>query len=129
MRPAALLLFSLTGALTLLTLAAPLFAERKVVAYVPNWIDLESFAETIDYAKLTHVNVAFENPTDAEGGLSFSSKNAALIAKARARGVKVLISIGGGAASGDKTMQAWKSAPRAAANRASTPTSSPSAGK
>ena len=106
MRNAAFLSSLLAGVLTLLTLAAPLFAQRKVVAYVPNWIDLKTFSETIEYAKLTHINVAFENPTDAEGGMSFSSKNAALIARARANNVKVLISIGGGAASGNKTLQA-----------------------
>ena len=85
--------------------ASPLAAQDKVVAYVPNWINLESFAETIDYTKLTHINVAFENPTDASGSLSFNDKNAVLIAKAHASNVKVLVSIGGGSASSDKTMQ------------------------
>jgi len=44
-------------------LAQCLHAQPKVVAYVPNWIELAAFAETIDYAKLTHNNVAFENST------------------------------------------------------------------
>ena len=57
-------------------------AQKKVVAYVPNWIDLPAFAQGIDYAKLTHINIAFENPTNAAGDLSFSRKNSALIAKA-----------------------------------------------
>ena len=96
----------LAGVLAFLTLAAPLLAQRKVVAYVPNWIDLKTFAETIDYAKLTHINIAFENPVNAEGDLSFNAGNTALIAKARANRVKVLISIGGGGASGDKALQA-----------------------
>lgn len=78
----------------------------KVVAYVPNWIDLAAFVETIDYAKITHINIAFENPTNAEGDLSFDRKNETLIAKARANNVKVLISIGGGSASGDKMLLA-----------------------
>ncbi len=81
-------------------------AQKKVVAYVPNWIDLPVFTQSIDYAKLTHINIAFENPTNAEGNLSFSRKNTALIAKARTNQVKVLISIGGGAASGDKKLEA-----------------------
>lgn len=79
-------------------------AQKTIVAYVPNWVDLNSFSETIDYAKLTHINIAFENPTNAEGDLSFNTKNPVLIAKAQTNGVKVLISIGGGSASGSKTL-------------------------
>ena len=80
-------------------LAAAARAQSRVVAYVPNWVELQSFSETIDYAKLTHINIAFENPTNAEGDLSFNRKNPVLIQKARTNGVKILISIGGGAAS------------------------------
>lgn len=79
-------------------------AERRVVAYVPNWVDLNSFSETIDCAKLTHINIAFENPTNAEGDLSFNKKNSVLMARAQTNGVKVLISIGGGSASGNQTL-------------------------
>ena len=68
----------------------------------PNWIDLDRFAETIDYAKLTHINVAFENPRNAAGDMSFDRKDSELIAKAHAKGVQVLVSLGGG--SSDKTM-------------------------
>lgn len=50
----------LIGAVLLLT--SLLQAQPKVVAYVPNWIDVAAFSETIDYAKLTHINIAFENP-------------------------------------------------------------------
>jgi GH18 family chitinase len=78
----------------------------KVVAYVPNWVDLESFSETIDYSKITHINIAFENPTNDQGDLSFHKKNEILIAKAHARSVKILVSIGGGSASGNKTLKA-----------------------
>ena len=76
----------------------------KVIAYVPNWIDLTTFVDIIDYAKVTHINLAFENPVDDEGNLSFDSKDAVLIAKAHAHHVPVLISIGGGSASGDKVL-------------------------
>ncbi len=79
-------------------------AQTKVVAYVPNWIDLNSFSETIDYSKITHINIAFENPENMAGDLSFNQKNLAVIAKARSNHVKVLVSIGGGAASGDKEL-------------------------
>jgi len=81
-------------------------AETRVVAYVPNWVDLAVFAKTIDYAKLTHINLAFENPTNAEGDLSYHPKNDILVAEARAHGVKILVSIGGGAASGNKALLA-----------------------
>jgi chitinase len=81
-------------------------AETRVVAYVPNWVDLKTFVPTIEFAKITHVNVAFQNPTNDDGDLSFNARNDVLIAAAKAAGVKVLVSIGGGAASGDKTLKA-----------------------
>jgi GH18 family chitinase len=91
-------------ALTLVSTIA--CAGERVVAYVPNWIDTKAFAEKIDYAKLTHINIVFENPTNDAGDLSFSRKNEALIAKAHANKVLVLISIGGGSASDNKTLKA-----------------------
>ncbi|RYD45000.1 MAG: hypothetical protein EOP83_31060 [Verrucomicrobiaceae bacterium] len=81
-------------------------ARPLVVAYVPNWIELETFAETIPYEKVTHLNVAFENPVDDAGTLSFDKSVSVLIEKAHAKKVKVLISIGGGSASGDATLKA-----------------------
>lgn len=91
--------------LFLLLAAATLQAQPKIVAYVPNWIDLKSFAPQIDYAKLTHINIAFENPADAKDTLSFHAENDLLIAQAHAHGVKVLVSVGGGSASEDKAMR------------------------
>ncbi len=91
---------------TLFLSTTPLKAQEKVIAYVPNWIDLEVFSKTIDYAKITHINIAFENPVNDRGDLSFHKKDDALIAKAHASHVKVLVSIGGGAAAGNKTLQA-----------------------
>ncbi|MCD6050778.1 MAG: glycoside hydrolase family protein [Verrucomicrobia bacterium] len=81
-------------------------AESRVVAYVPNWVDLNTFSETIEYGKITHINIAFENPKDEEGNLSFNNRNEVLIKKAKENKVKVLISIGGGAASGNKALLA-----------------------
>jgi chitinase len=81
-------------------------AKEKVVAYVPNWVNLDAFTKTIDYAKIAHINIAFENPINDLGDLSFHKKNEVLIAKARANNVKVLVSIGGGSASGNKKLQA-----------------------
>lgn len=104
MRPQHLRL--LFAALALLFFPTALWAESRVVAYAPNWGDVKALAGTIDYAKLTHINVAFENPTNDAGDLSFSRKNDMLIAQAHARNVPVLISIGGGSASGDKVLLA-----------------------
>lgn len=92
--------------ITVYAVTSPLMAEEKIVAYVPNWVDLTSFSDSIAYHKITHINIAFENPTSDDGGLSFHRKNDVLIGKAHAHNVKVLVSIGGGAASGDKTLQA-----------------------
>jgi chitinase len=73
-------------------------AQKKVIAYIPNWIDLNSFSSTIQYSKLTHINIAFENP-DANGYLSFNSGSNAIINAAHAQNVKVFVSLGGGAIS------------------------------
>ncbi len=73
-------------------------AQKKVIAYVPNWIDLNAFSSTIQYSKLTHINIAFENP-DANGYLSFNSGNNAIINAAHAQNVKVFVSLGGGSVS------------------------------
>jgi GH18 family chitinase len=93
-------------AVTLALFATNLEAGEKVVAYVPNWVDLDSFSGTIDYDKITHINIAFENPSNDRGDLSFHKKNEILISKARAHNVKVLVSIGGGGAAGNKRLQA-----------------------
>lgn len=101
--PSLLFHYGLGAAVALLCATA--VARPKVVAYVPNWIDLPAFAASIDYTKVTHLNIAFENPTDARGDLSFKPGNAALVAKAHRHGVKVLVSIGGGAAANDAALK------------------------
>ena len=86
-------------------LSVAAIAEKKIVAYVPNWIDLKSFSEKIDFKSLTHIDLAFENP-DKNDELSFNKADEFLIAKARANHVSILLSIGGGSASTDKTLRA-----------------------
>lgn len=78
----------------------------KLVAYVPTWVDLPAFAPTIDYAKLTHINLAFANPTNAAGDLPFSPRNQVLLDLAHSNRVQVLISIGGGGAAENREMKA-----------------------
>lgn len=79
-----------------------LWGQPKIVAYVPNWIDLKAFSATIEYDRLTHIIVAFENPTNALGQLSFNPRDQFLIDQAKARHLPVLVSIGGGAESGNQ---------------------------
>jgi len=74
------------------------FAQKKVIAYIPNWIDLNAFSSTVQYSKLTHINIAFENP-DANGYLSFNSGSNTIINAAHAQNVKVFVSLGGGSVS------------------------------
>lgn len=97
-----LLLMPLLG-LCGMTQAAP---RLKVVAYVPNWNDAAVLAKTIDYGKVTHLNLAFENPADDAGNLSFQAGDAALIAAAHAHHVPVLLSLGGGSVPDDKMLMA-----------------------
>jgi GH18 family chitinase len=95
-----------TGFGALLLLATALYAQTNIVAYVPNWIDLKAFSETIDYAKITHINLAFENPANEAGDLSFNADDQILINQAQANHVKILVSIGGGSASDDRVLLA-----------------------
>ncbi len=92
----------------LLLSATPLRAKELVVAYVPNWVNLDSFTETIDYSKITHINIAFENPTNDTGDLLVPQEGRRTDRQARTPpwASKVLVSIGGGAASGNKTLKA-----------------------
>jgi GH18 family chitinase len=77
-------------------------AQKMVVAYVPNFRDLPGMVDKIDYSKITHIDVAFENPVNEAGDLSFDADEAALVEKAHEHNVRVLVSIGGGAISEDK---------------------------
>ena len=83
--------------------AAP---RLKIVAYVPNWNDPAGLAKTIDYGKITHLNIAFENPVNDSGDLSFQAGDAALITAAHTHGVPVLLSIAGGGVPADKVLMA-----------------------
>lgn len=90
----------------------------KVVAYVPNWNDTATSAKTIDYAKITHLNIAFENPINDAGDLSFQAGDAALIAAAHAHHVPVLLSIAGGGVPDNKVLMARYSRLLSAGQRA-----------
>jgi chitinase len=70
----------------------------RIIGYVPNWIDVNAFSKSFDFKQVTHLNFAFQNP-DANGNLFESNAGlTTLVAKAHQNNVKVLVSIGGGAA-------------------------------
>ncbi len=102
---AARAIWAVVALLIAITASAALPPRPLVVAYVPNWVDLQKFSTEIDYAKVTHLNLAFENPTNDLGDLSFDASDKFLIDAARVHGVKILISIGGGAASNDPVLK------------------------
>jgi hypothetical protein len=70
--------------------------QERVVAYLPNWIDLPAVAGKIDCAKVPLLNITFEDSSNDSSDLSFSGRNGALLASAKTHGVPVLVSIGGG---------------------------------
>lgn len=105
----------LSGAIGLLLLGmlpqAALAQSKKLVGYIPSYADMPAVANRTDFAKLTHVNLAFLNPN--AGGAFASGTNpvcmggpsganvsgadiAYVVSKAHAAGAKVLVSLAGG---------------------------------
>jgi hypothetical protein len=77
--------------------AGKTFAGR-VVAYLPAYRGLDAWASQLDYSRITHVDLAFANPTsgnDPTLGQGSDSAVARIVDGAHAKGVRVLISIGG----------------------------------
>ena len=75
--------------------------QFRIIGYVPNWIDVNTFALNCDYTKFTHLNFAFQNP-DANGNFYESNSGlTTLVTRAHQHNVKVLVSLGGGSAAGD----------------------------
>lgn len=71
----------------------------RIIGYVPSWADVTLFTQNFNFKNVTHLNYAFQNP-DASGSLVESNNGlSALVLKAHASQVKVLISIGGGGSS------------------------------
>src|SRR6202000_546830 len=85
--------------------AAQAAPSARVVAYLPNYSgSYASWAKSIDFTKMTHLNLAFASATTSNGwdmGAS-DSDVAALVKAAHAKGVKVIASLGGGG--GDQTV-------------------------
>ena len=92
--------------------------QLRVVGYAPNWKDVSAFANTFDYTRITHLNIAFENPVNDKGDLSYNINNDALIAKAHEHHIPTLLSIGGGGVAGNPALLARYFALLTNANRA-----------
>lgn len=69
----------------------------RVIGYLPGRDNLAQSANTIDYSKITHLNIAFINP-DSSGNLQGTENLKAVAAIAHSKNVKILVSIGGGGA-------------------------------
>ncbi|MDB5104819.1 MAG: hypothetical protein JWP91_2508 [Fibrobacteres bacterium] len=77
-----------------LGMALSAHAEFKVVGYLPAWTNI---AQTLQYAKLTHVLWSFAAPgNDGSLGGFEGAKLTQLVAAAHAKKVKVFLAIGGG---------------------------------
>ena len=72
----------------------PVKGSFRVVGYIPRGIDL-SGAAMPDLGKITHLNIAFMNP-DSTGVFAVDEGVRTLTGLAHAKGVSVLLSIGGG---------------------------------
>jgi hypothetical protein len=97
--------------------AAPSHAGPRVVAYLPNYSgSYATWATSIDFTKMTHLNLAFATADSSNAwdmGAS-DSDVAALVTAAHSHGVLVLASLGGGG--GDQTVIAqYKDASNVAA--------------
>ena len=91
-----------------LALTSNAVAQSLLVGYIPDYNgSYASYAKSINFSKMTHLNLAFANPPKCSGtctassNMNFSigqsdSNIAALVNAAHAAGVKVVLSIGGG---------------------------------
>ena len=69
-------------------------AQFRIVGYLKSWKNFSDDAATVDYSKLTHLNIAFANP-DANGDLPDIQYLSTVVNNAHAKNVKVLMSLGG----------------------------------
>ncbi|MXV16441.1 glycosyl hydrolase family 18 protein [Hufsiella ginkgonis] len=80
----------------------------KVIGYFPGWADMNKDIDSLDFKKLTHINWAFINP-DTTGNFRGNNRGMEkLVTRAHAENVKVLVSLGGGSASGNMRFNYFK---------------------
>ena len=80
-------------------------AQFKIVGYIPNWVNLNTFSDNFDYTRVTHLNIAFKDPNSSGDLPALSSGELYLINAAHANGVKVLLSLCGGGSSTNPSIQ------------------------
>lgn len=71
--------------------------QFKIIGYLPNRTDLLASAQQVDFAKITHLYIAFVNP-DSLGNLMGTASLKAMAELAHSKNVKIMASIGGGGA-------------------------------
>lgn len=80
--------------------------QFKVVGYLGSWMGyngMVNFSRNFDFTRVTHINLAFKDPS-ASGDLNaFLPEEDTLVKWAHKNNVKVLISLAGGATSGNQT--------------------------
>lgn len=69
-------------------------AQFRIVGYLNTWDNFPDNAQTIDFTRITHLNIAFANP-DAKGNLTTFPELSKVVNNAHADHVKVLMSLGG----------------------------------
>jgi GH18 family chitinase len=80
-------------------------AQFRIVGYLTTWDHFPGKASLVQFAKITHLNIAFAEP-DAEGNLTVFKGLSAVVDKAHEQQVKVLMSLGGADLNGTK--RNWK---------------------
>jgi chitinase len=80
-------------------------AQFRVVGYLNTWDHFPGNVRTVDFSKITHLNIAF-GEVDARGDLTVIEGLSVAVKKAHEQSVKVLISLGG--ADLDGTGKNWK---------------------
>ena len=77
------------------TVTDPVKGSFRVVGYMPRGADFSGASGMPDFRKITHLNIAFMNP-DSKGVFPVDESVNTLTGLAHAKGVSVLLSIGGG---------------------------------
>lgn len=80
-----------------LALSSMAWSRGRVVGYLPTWSGFPGSVHAVDLDVVTHLDVAFVNP-DASGAITLPDGIAEVVSTAHAKGVKVLVSIGGAGA-------------------------------
>ncbi|MFN3404169.1 MAG: glycosyl hydrolase family 18 protein [Cytophagaceae bacterium] len=70
--------------------------QFKVVGYLPNWGNFSTNASQVDYSKITHLFIAFVNPSGSSADLSPTNGLSEVVTLAHTNNVKVFVSFGGG---------------------------------